>query len=615
MTNLKGTPMYWAPEAFSRVIGRACDWWGFGMMALEMLLGEHPFEGLSDSRIIRQLTISNVEIPEPLGPDWSLLIKGLLTKDDAKRWGYGEVCRWLAGARDIPVFYEEPGTPDGNIAKPFQIAGISCHTVHEIAEAIACREEPWNAPADYLRFIRQWYESNLMFDDAASLGSIISKNNPDIALFRFVHSNAKLPFLLNGHEADIDGLCRILGKVAAGSSSNMENRVAAMLEDGSAVRFYEEYANFAEADAVFHDLLCFLTRKPPAAGLAYVSAIRDPGSYIWPEDAPTETENERVNCVMALAAPPFAKTDIEKITAEFVIPDALLYMLRSTETYTAGISKLEHWRVRGLMLERGSDEAAFKNLSVGGYEAMARVRCLGHSSSVMKNLDSLSEKIDTLDKAEPSFAFTETLKRFTKLRDEKISAHDLKYMDTLSKLFSKREKLTENRRAARVSGALIAVIALAIIRAALSMADVIGDNGWYAFAALALIFAPGVFSTIRRLSFETPGDPPGETLQTGRAAQRRNQLPPLHPLHSLGCAYVVIAITSLFLLITDMLMPMLTRLATPGLTGAAIYCYPLAGAPLGAAIAKARLNGKLKENSADIVGACDNYVLNVDDDF
>ncbi|MDR1621057.1 MAG: protein kinase family protein, partial [Synergistaceae bacterium] len=30
MTTLKGTPMYWAPEAFSRVIGRPCDWWGLG---------------------------------------------------------------------------------------------------------------------------------------------------------------------------------------------------------------------------------------------------------------------------------------------------------------------------------------------------------------------------------------------------------------------------------------------------------------------------------------------------------------------------------------------------------------------------------------------------------
>ncbi|MDR1965845.1 MAG: protein kinase, partial [Synergistaceae bacterium] len=45
MTSLKGTPMYWAPEAFSREIGRPCDWWGLGMILLEILAGEHPFEG------------------------------------------------------------------------------------------------------------------------------------------------------------------------------------------------------------------------------------------------------------------------------------------------------------------------------------------------------------------------------------------------------------------------------------------------------------------------------------------------------------------------------------------------------------------------------------------
>ena len=124
MTSLKGTPMYWAPEAFSRMIGRPCDWWGVGMIVLELLAGEHPFRGLVDAQIICELTVGNVEIPNSLDSDWSLLVKGLLTKDGGKRWRYDEVAKWLGGARDIPVYYEttsELPAPKAPVTKPFRL--------------------------------------------------------------------------------------------------------------------------------------------------------------------------------------------------------------------------------------------------------------------------------------------------------------------------------------------------------------------------------------------------------------------------------------------------------------------------------------------------------------
>jgi len=60
------------------------DWWGLGMIVLELLAGEHPFEGVTNSQIIRQLSIDNVGIPDFLDPEGTLLIKGLLTKDDRR---------------------------------------------------------------------------------------------------------------------------------------------------------------------------------------------------------------------------------------------------------------------------------------------------------------------------------------------------------------------------------------------------------------------------------------------------------------------------------------------------------------------------------------------------
>ena len=169
MTGLKGTPMYWAPEAFSRVVGRPCDWWAFGMMLFEILSGAHPFENLNDSQIIHRLTLGGVEIPEYFGPEWGMLVKGLLTKDDSKRWGKAEVDRWLAGARDIPVYYENHDQDRADGARPFRFDGADYFTEGDLAAALAGSGEPWKMPADYLRFIRTWYESNSRWDEAAAI--------------------------------------------------------------------------------------------------------------------------------------------------------------------------------------------------------------------------------------------------------------------------------------------------------------------------------------------------------------------------------------------------------------------------------------------------------------
>ncbi|MDR3321454.1 MAG: protein kinase, partial [Synergistaceae bacterium] len=207
LTSLKGTPMYWAPEAFSRVIGRPCDWWGLGMIVLEILAGEHPMEGMTDSQIIHKLTLGNVEVPDSIGPDWALLVKGLLTKDDSLRWSGDEISLWLSGMRNIPVYYVEPGSPEQSGGqKPFRFEAIECRTTEEVARAFAANEKPWLAPSDYLRFVRQWFEMNMLFDDALELGRAIGETQPEQTLFRFVHGAAKLPFSIMGHVVDADNL-------------------------------------------------------------------------------------------------------------------------------------------------------------------------------------------------------------------------------------------------------------------------------------------------------------------------------------------------------------------------------------------------------------------------
>ncbi len=38
LTNVKGTPLYWSPEAFTGVVGREADYWSLGMIVLELFV-------------------------------------------------------------------------------------------------------------------------------------------------------------------------------------------------------------------------------------------------------------------------------------------------------------------------------------------------------------------------------------------------------------------------------------------------------------------------------------------------------------------------------------------------------------------------------------------------
>lgn len=107
MTTTKGTYAYSAPESFSGYFGKEVDWWAVGMIILEVMTGKNPLSGLSPQVIMHHLSTKAVPIAEDIPEDFKVLIKGLLTRDPKKRWGYAQIKSWLEGKRDIPVYYEE----------------------------------------------------------------------------------------------------------------------------------------------------------------------------------------------------------------------------------------------------------------------------------------------------------------------------------------------------------------------------------------------------------------------------------------------------------------------------------------------------------------------------
>jgi serine/threonine protein kinase len=468
MTSLKGTPMYWAPEAFSRVAERSRDWWGLGMIALEILLGGHPFEGLSDAQIIHKLTVGNAEVPDSLDPVWAMMVKGLLTKDDSKRWGWRELSRWLAGDYDIPVHYEAPPNLPALPGRknPFRFEGAGYCTTEELACALAASESPWPSASSYLRFIRQWFEGNMLFDEAAKIGSEITESDPEFALFRFVHKNAKLPFSVLGRPIDTAALRLFLERTTRLEASEAEGKIVKMLGNGRLRSLYLEYETISgEGSGLMGDLLAFMEGKSPDEQLSSFEALMDPESFVWPEEARTGTEEERLESLQAMGPLLLRSEDFSRVKASFLLPGALIFLLNSIKTYAPAVEKLELWRNRGMLMPKDpqEDEFAYENMSIDEYARTARIRCLGHTRAIVEKLDFLTGAFQTVapprDHLE-SAMYSRMILRLRNLRERKITILDSMFIVKASALLEKQralERFLPTRFAAAAAGGLIAV--------------------------------------------------------------------------------------------------------------------------------------------------------------
>ena len=148
------------------VVSRASDWWSVGVMVLELLRGAHPFAGLDERAVNFQLVTRGIEVPLDFAPDWALLVKGLLTRDHAKRWGIEQVRAWLEGKRNLTVHYTTAAAAAIG-QKPYRFQGQEYGDAAGLAVVLA---EHWEEGVKHWGrgYVLQWVEKDLGDQDLAS---------------------------------------------------------------------------------------------------------------------------------------------------------------------------------------------------------------------------------------------------------------------------------------------------------------------------------------------------------------------------------------------------------------------------------------------------------------
>jgi len=164
-TSAHRTAAYSAPEAMTGVVSRASDWWGIGVMVLELLRGAHPFAGLDERAVNFQLVTRGIEVPADVPANWGMLVKGLLTRDHAKRWGAEQVRAWLVGKRNIPEHYAAAAAAVIG-QRPYRFQGTEHGDAASLAEALA---EKWEEGVKHWGrgYVLQWVEKQLEDQDLA----------------------------------------------------------------------------------------------------------------------------------------------------------------------------------------------------------------------------------------------------------------------------------------------------------------------------------------------------------------------------------------------------------------------------------------------------------------
>ena len=360
-TQTRGTPMYQSPESWVASMGRASDWWGLGMILLEIAAGKHPFHGLNANVIASIIATRPVEIPSTLDEGQRELIRGLLTRDPDNRWRWEQVMRWLRGERGICDKFEEvmPQSEETDIRaciKPLKFMGKECFSLEEFSRYVVQSEEEWDKGKVFLMrgYLRKWLEDNGEFDMSIEFDNMLSEiKDADEKLFSMIQKFGKdIPFVFCGHVITFRNLLILAVKgLKREEMTTMGKKINESLDNGTLERLL---ANFSGCMSPELEAMSAVFAKLRGNSWAYKSGFLEfyssPQDFYCPFiDDLSDIKNviQKSACVIEV---PLSLAEWQKIERSYFVPDCIIQGVNDASHYTSAVNMLINLRDTGCLL-------------------------------------------------------------------------------------------------------------------------------------------------------------------------------------------------------------------------------------------------------------------------
>jgi len=444
MTTRKGTPLYWAPEQLSGVVGKEADYWALGIIVLEILNKTHPFEGLDHQVVMWTLSTKGIEIPQNIPEEYSLLLKGLLTREPKKRWGEGEIKEWLQGKRDIPVYYDYVIDDESqkNI-KPYPFQGKRYYSIESLVAAFIESPENWENAKMHLGrgYILKWLENNGEYDHAIFFESN-KDTNLDKKLFNLIYSkNNSLPFCVLGKVIDESNLYLFLGKVLRKENGKFEDKIIDFLKNGELLAYTHNYEKLT--GKCLDVLEIILSKSDISEIFTLLDLLNYPEKYVIPDIA---SNKDMVELLQIFSSPvrdnvcllPITLGQLDTLKSKYIIPGDLINNLRIKTKFRESIYILKQ------LTEQGLTKVEFEDLKER-YIIPDFIQLDLYKNDTflitcqkLKSISRIGFTKEELTKLEEQYIIPKTIKKQFNSENFLNAYNDLKNLKSTGALFQKR---------------------------------------------------------------------------------------------------------------------------------------------------------------------------------